>query len=339
MTVSRSALDLQERAINMSALVVPARPKAAAFQWHRPLMALAAAMVVCFAVCVVGLFVDSRTILGQPIWLKPLKFSLSIGIYAVTWAWLIQQLSAHRRVAWWAGTVSAFFLIVEQVIIVGAVVRGTTSHFNQTTPLASFLWKVMAGSIGVVWIATLVVSFILFRNPVRDGARNAAVRLGSVIAVVGMTLGILMTIPSKAQITAGGDIVGAHTVGSSDGGAGVPFLGWSTTGGDLRIPHFIGMHALQALPILLILLELAGRRLPRLSSSAVRARLVLVAGAGYLAVLALLTWQALRGQSIVNPDGTTVVLAAAIIAVIAAAVGLTLRRPADGSGATLRRMG
>ena len=110
-------------------------------------LALAAVMAVCAVVALIGLVVDGRTLGGQPIWAKPLKFSVSIAIYALTLAWLIDQLARARRLAWWLGTVSAALLGVEQVIIVGAVLRGTTSHFNATTALNATLYAVMGMAI------------------------------------------------------------------------------------------------------------------------------------------------------------------------------------------------
>lgn len=42
----------------------------------------------------------------------------------------------------------------------------------------------------------------------------------------------------------------SHTVGGTDGEEGIGFLNWSRKYGDLRIAHFLGMHALQGIPLL-----------------------------------------------------------------------------------------
>ena len=312
---------------------VTTRAVAGGVRAHRPLFLLATAMAALSAVALVGLLIDDRTITGIPLWAKPLKFALSVGIYSLTFSWLIGQLGRWRRLAWWSGTVAAVFLGVEMVVIVWQALRGTTSHFNVSTPFDQTIWSVMAGSIALVWVATLVVAVVLFANPGPDRARTLTIRAAAVISLVGMALGFLMTTPTAAQIEAGASIVGAHTVGFADGGPGLPLLGWSTIGGDLRIPHFVGMHALQLLPLLLILLELASRRFPVLQDSRVRARLMTLAAAGYAAVVALVTWQALRGQSIVAPDAPTLLTAAGIALAVGIPAVLLLRtaanRPSD----------
>jgi hypothetical protein len=84
----------------------------------------------------------------------------------------------------------------------------------------------------------------------------------------------------------------AHTVGLPDGGAGLPIVNWSTRGGDLRVAHFLGFHALQILP-------LAGYSFSRWRTDAVRRRAVpyvLAFGLVYFAVFSLLFWQASAGR-------------------------------------------
>jgi hypothetical protein len=283
-------------------------------RWHRPLLVLAAALAVLTLVTLVGWAVDDRQLLGVSVWEKPFKFAVSGVIYAVTWAWLIGHFARLQRAAWWAGTVIAATLAIELVIIVGFAAVGVTSHFNVSSPLATTAWSIMATAITTLWIATFVAAVALWRNPGADPARQAAIRSGVAISLLGMGLAFLMTGPNADQLNDFQGVAGAHAVGVADGGPGLPVLGWSTVAGDLRIPHFIGMHALQAIPLLALLLEVGARRIPLLRDAAVRRGLVLTGAGAFLAVVGLVTMQALRGQSIIAPDALTLSLGGAIAA-------------------------
>lgn len=133
-----------------------------AVAWHPALMAVAGLMLASTAVCLVGLVVDPRTILGAPAWMKPLKFSLSILLYAVTWAWLIALLPRWQTLARRLGTVVAVALVVEQVLIVWAAATGTTSHFNVSNSVHVVVWAVMATAITTLYLCTFVTSIALF---------------------------------------------------------------------------------------------------------------------------------------------------------------------------------
>ena len=145
-----------------------------------------------------------------------------------------------------------------------------------------------------------------------------------------MAAAFFMVTPTPEQAAAiagsyGPRIVGAHSVGVADGGPGVPVLGWSTVGGDLRVAHFVGLHALQILPFLGWLLT---RRKSVFALLAANDRLALVwtGGLGYLGLVVLLTWQALRGQSVVNPDAKTIAAASVVAASLAASTLITVAR-------------
>lgn len=296
-------------------------------RWHRPLLALAAAMALLAVVSVVGAIVDPREVMGANLWFKPLKFSLSIAIYAVSLAWVLGLVQRRQRFYWTLGTVSVIALVIEMVIIVGAAALGDRSHFNVSTPLSTALWSTMAASIVVVWMITLVVGIALFRENLGDRARTIAIRAGVLLAVVGMGLAFLMTSPTAQQLADFQGIAGAHAVGVPDDGPGIPVLGWSTIGGDLRIPHFVGMHALQVFPLLVFGLEFASRRLAPLRSGVVRLRIVWVAVAAFVATIGTVTLQALSGQSIVQPSGLVLVLGVGIVVVTSIALALAILLP------------
>lgn len=286
---------------------------------HRPLITVAGLMAALAVATLFGILVDDRVLLGAPVWLKPFKFAVSIAVYTATIAWLLPRLERRARLGWWLGTVIAATMLVEMVIITGQAARGHQSHFNNRTPLDATLYSVMGATIAVAWVATLVIAVLLLVQRMPDRAGALAVRLGILVALAGMGVGFLMTIPSPAQLAGGRpEIIGAHAVGVADGGPGLPLFGWSTTGGDLRAGHFIGMHALQALPLFAFALALAARRITRLRAQRVRTRLIGVFGFAYAGLTALVTWQALRGQSLAHPDALTL-SAAAVLLVLAGA--------------------
>ncbi|MFJ2768119.1 hypothetical protein [Streptomyces sp. NPDC087300] len=284
-------------------------------------------MAVLAVISAVGLVADDRVLVGARIWFKPLKFSVSFVAYGLSLAWLLSLLDRGRRAGWWAGTVVAVTSAVEMLIITGQVIRGKRSHFNHQTPLDGALFNTMAVTVVILWLGTLAIAILLPRARVPDRASAWTMRCGIVLALAGAAVGFLMTQPAPGQRRGESPIVGAHSVGVPDGGPSMPLTGWSTTGGDLRIPHFVGMHALQLLPLLLMALLALAPRYARLADPRVRLRLVLLASAAYAAVFALVLWQALRGQPLIHPDGATLTAAGLIAVGTAAGAVAALRTP------------
>ncbi|MEV5974922.1 hypothetical protein [Streptomyces sp. NPDC051921] len=278
-----------------------------------------------------GLVLDDRILVGAPIWAKPFKFSVSFIAYGLTLAWMLSLLptARGRRVGWWAGTILTVASLIEMALITLQVIRGEQSHFNNGTPFDAAVFQVMGATVVVLWLAALAIAVLLLRARILDRATAWAVRLSSVIALAGAAVGFVMVPPTPEQLAVEDPaVVGAHSVGVPDGGPGIPLLGWSTTGGDLRIAHFFGMHALQLVPLLLLVLAALAPRYARLADDRVRLRLVLTASASYAATFVLVAWQALRGQPLLSPDALTLAAAGALAIVTVTATALALRTPA-----------
>ncbi|MYV53286.1 hypothetical protein [Streptomyces sp. SID3212] len=293
---------------------------------HRPLAYCAAAMGLLAATGVVGMAVDERTLLGEGVWLKPFKFAVSFGLYALTLAWMIGRTRAWRRTLRFLGTVTVVGFIAPEIsIITFQAVRGVRSHFNVSTTLDDLLVKAMGGAAYLGWGLTLVVGVLLMFQRRVDRPMAWAIPLGVFISLAGMSVGFLMTSPTPAQAEAldgGGSpgIVGAHTVGAPDGGPGMPLTGWATGAGDLRVAHFVGLHALQLVPLVAIGLGLLATRVPVLRDAAVRTALVVVAALSHAGFAALLLWHARRGLAPLDPDRALVAALAALVVAVGVCV-------------------
>ena len=283
-----------------------------------PLLAFALVSLGVLAASLLLMLVDPRQVLGASTWLKPAKFAISFVINAGMIALLLRWLQPLTRGTRRAVGLIVGTLTVEMVIITGQAARGVPSHFNSATALDGVLFTVMGASISVAWGAMVYLTWRAFRQRFANRALGWGIRMGLLAMVLGSALGFVMPRPTAAQLetlAAGRPTpqLGGHAVGVPDGGPGLPVTGWSTEGGDLRIPHFVGMHGLQLLPLVGWLL---GRRRP----SGRAARLTVVAGLGYLGITGVLLAQALRGQPLLAPDGWTIFsLVAVVLATLAAA--------------------
>jgi hypothetical protein len=271
-----------------------------------PLTAVSGLMLAAFFFSAAGVFLDPRTITGEPAWLKPAKFAISTAIYAASIAWLFRYLALWPRYNRIAGWITALVIVVEVGIIDIQAARGVTSHFNVSTPLDAALFGIMGAAILILWLAAAGLTVEIFRQRFADRAWGWALRTGMLITLLGASLGGLMVKPGpEHSITpARGQsmtVSGGHTVGGPDGGPGLPGIHWSTRHGDLRIPHFLGLHALQMIPLFAWLVRRQRRR----------ERMVIAGAASYFSLTALLLWQALRGEALVAPHESTLAAMAA----------------------------
>lgn len=289
---------------------------ARSWAFNRTLTVALVMHAILIPVAVALIFLDPVIITGTLGWIKPTKFAMSGAIYAGTFGWLLTYVRSDRRwvqrLVQGAATLTGAALIIETTLISMQVIRGVPSHFNNTTTFDAIVFGTMGTFIFLLSLANLVLVILLvFRR--LDGVTGDNVfawglRWGVVVSFAGLMVGYLMVQPTPDQMAvletgAMPGAVGAHSVGVADGGPGLPFLGWSTEGGDLRAAHFLGLHGMQILP--LAAWAISRRRMKEWLGAAHRSVLVTTVGLGYLGLTGLWTWQALRGQSIIAPDGLT----------------------------------
>lgn len=196
--------------------------------------------LVCLVLAIVFFsltYFTSKQVLGVNAWYKPFKFALSTACYAWAMAWYCAYLPEFNvRLFGWSVVVLLGF---EIVYIALQAARGQLSHYNISSPVYAALYTSMAVAASLVAAYTAYIGVLFFKQNFTDLPLYYlwGIRLGIVIFVIFSFEGFVM----GSRLT--------HTIGGPDGGAGIPVLNWSTKFGDPRIAHFIGMHALQVLPL------------------------------------------------------------------------------------------
>lgn len=202
------------------------------------------AHLLLFTVLAIIAMFDSTEILGINRWIKPMKFSISIAIYLVTLAVYLYHLKGRERAKKVIAYGATAMMVGEIILIVMQAARGTTSHFNNATAFDGMVFSAM-GLMIMVNTFLLIYLLVLYFRGETELPRSVlwGMRLGIILLLLASVVGGLMSVILR------------HSVGLADGGAGLPFVNWSTTGGDLRVAHFIGMHAFQAVPFFAYTLE------------------------------------------------------------------------------------
>jgi hypothetical protein len=230
-----------------------------------------------------ALALDGRTLNGISVWVKPLKFQASVGLYLLTLAWFVGVLPERVRRGR-AVLVLVSVALATSAFEIGYITfqagRGLASHYNVGDPFHATMYTLMG--IGAVTLTAVspALAFLLARH--RPPAWSPAFWLS---VVLGLVLTFVLGAGAGGVLSSGD----GHWIGGlrTDAG-GVPVFGWSRTGGDLRVAHFLGIHAMQVLP----LIGFAAGRLMRERGAAIT---VWGATAAYCAATVLVFVQALRG--------------------------------------------
>lgn len=180
----------------------------------------------------------SVEVLGINALIKPSKFLVSSILLNWTLAWLLYYLTDQSKVRFYSWAV-VIVLMFENVYISIQAFQGELSHFNLSSFFHARMFDLMGTAIGIMTVWTAYMAYLFFQKTRVPLAPSYlwGIRLGFLTFVLFALEGYVM-----------GGMQG-HTVGAPDGGQGLPYVNWSTEYGDLRIAHFLGMHAIQLLPL------------------------------------------------------------------------------------------
>jgi hypothetical protein len=201
------------------------------------------ALAVSVPLLVLG-WVDARQLNGVSVWTKPWKFHVSVGLHLLTLALaaaLLRDTPTRRIQFSRMSAVAVACGVFELAYITWRAARGEASHFNLSDTFANVMYGLMG--LGAVLLTGCAGMLGLWIARARDVVQGPVLQRG---LALGLLMGWLLG-------TLGGAYVSAQTGhwvgGTPSDAAGLPLVGWSRDGGDLRVAHFFGLHAMQVLPL------------------------------------------------------------------------------------------
>ncbi len=191
----------------------------------------------------VAMSLDERTLAGVNVWLKPLHFEVALTVYLATLAWFAGWLPHGVTTTRWYRIYSASVvcaIAAEMIWIGGAASLGIASHFNESSPMLSWTYRLMGGLAVLLTSSALVYGILILRdrNSRLDPAFKLSVGLGLILTFV------LTLVVAGYMANSGGHFVGSNSTNAP----GTPFMGWARDRGDLRVAHFFATHAMHFLP-------------------------------------------------------------------------------------------
>ena len=212
---------------------------------HSPLLYwIVIVHLVLAIVSITSSFMDDRTLMGVNVWMKPLKFSISVAIYILTVGFLMTLYPFSKKKKNLINNIVCWTLLIELGLIIYQASGGVQSHYNISNPFDGLIFAAM----GILIAINVIIMALFIFETIRLKLKTPkllqwAILLGWVIVFFGSWVGGQMISEMS------------HNIGVEDGGPGLPLVNWSTIAGDLRVAHFFGLHGLQIIPIFALLIS------------------------------------------------------------------------------------
>lgn len=230
-------------------------------RWPRILWIVGTVLLVTMLVHVAAIPLTGGALLGPVSLRKPATFAETGWLVA----WSVALLMPVLRMRAWqehvVGATVALFGLVETAVMAVQAWRGVPSHYNFSSPLdAALVRGGAAGTAALFFVGVIVLLVATLRARIPADVRLGVVA-GVLVLFVGAAVGMVM-IFNNSGVYQGTIGVGFTEQVAAYRGPDAAIVGRElllirpeTRGGDLVLPHAIGVHALTLLAVPAVLLS------------------------------------------------------------------------------------